>query len=275
MGNPQLGPQGQGAPQRDAQRENRHRRRKEMRAMLLSLGFDKRNIKRAIRRYEKTYGLEQFSTDNLTQIMLKVQEEQSGALAQALLGGFDADSAAKRSSKVGTIGTVRGGTLVMILGEMDGQLLISWPVVDSVNGKTVDGEGAVIWCDAAAVGKWEDPRKGQDVPRWHFERVWRSQILDEEPDGFQLQNVSKDPIGKEPRTQFVRDLGPDSGLKVVAGWSVRNETIQRLYEERRQQIAQRVDDEDLNIRKLWYSASRQEVDSILRYGFLRKFGGTY
>merc|ERR1719242_426563 len=155
--------------QRDPQRDARHQRRKQMKAFLRSMGFEKRNIHKAIRRYEKTYGADQFNPDDLTRIMLNVQEKDEmkrqlmamdPKMAEEVFGGKlshhplqQNDDSAKlkmeqsRGFGVGSVVLYRQEIECQILAEMDEYVQISWPIDKAVYQR------AVIWCKTESVEK--------------------------------------------------------------------------------------------------------------------------
>ena len=89
----------------------------------------------------------------------------------------------------------------------------------------------------------------------------------------ELMSIGESVLGSTMRQKLEKE--GDGRYEAVGVYAVDNDSVQRLYEQRKRMILRfslNDDAEKLNERKLWYSASRENVTKILRHGFLRKMG---
>merc|ERR1712154_571898 len=124
--------------------------------MLETLGFQKKYIDRAIRVYEKNYGTEHYSQDELIQIILRLQDKEEmkrqkeqllamnlePKLAQEIFGmnKFKKKKKSKSSGyHSGDIVVYRDEIKGQILDKMDEYIQVSWPLNKPIYQR------AVLW----------------------------------------------------------------------------------------------------------------------------------
>eukprot|EP00483_Globobulimina_turgida_P012177 UN12199 len=133
-----------------------------IKTMLQTLGFEKKYIDKAIRVYEKNYGRGNYNPDDITQIILRLQEKDEikkqkeqllvmnlePKLAEEIFGrgkyGFASKSKSKTKTKTsgyhsGDIVIYRNEIRAQVLDKLDDYLQISWPINKAIYQR------AILW----------------------------------------------------------------------------------------------------------------------------------
>eukprot|EP01083_Nonionella_stella_P140288 429882_1 len=277
--------------------------------MLRSLGFEKKHIERGIRLYEKSYGTDNYNPDDVTQIILRLQEKEEikkqkrqllamnldPKLAAELFGDHGHKYGIKSKSNSATSGYHRGDIVTyrekisaQIMDRFDEYLLICWPITKPVYQR------AVLWVNVKDIiqkkahkekgkglfggmfGSKGDKKEAQFA--YKYEKIWRDMIVQNVDKTKEilcqmLDVEEKNKTSKIMKLVFVEQSKDEYAM--CGMYELYNESVTRSYNKRKELIVRFSLDSDetkANELKLWHIASRREVCRIVKHGFKRKYG---